>query len=103
MTTFHVSAPNDRPAPTPVSELGPLFQRQHKYNPARPYRWWEFRPTRPEAPEVFYPRIESYEEYVARHRGRKPPGFCEYVAGAILSTLIWGPWLLALKLILDGL
>jgi hypothetical protein len=35
------------PPPTPVSKLGPLFKRQYKYHPARPYRWWEFEPTRP--------------------------------------------------------
>ena len=90
-------------APTPVDQLGPLFERQHKYHPAQPYRWWEYRPTPPEAPEVFYPRIESYEEYVARHRGRKPLGFWDNVGGAILLLLIWGPVLFALSLLLDGL
>jgi hypothetical protein len=50
-----------KPAPTPVSQLGPLFKRHQKYHPARPYRWWEFEPTPPEAPEV------------ARRRGE--PGF----------------------------
>ncbi|MGH8628934.1 MAG: hypothetical protein ACREYC_28000 [Gammaproteobacteria bacterium] len=33
--------PKDRPAPTPVNRLGSFFKRQHKYHPARPYRWWE--------------------------------------------------------------
>lgn len=39
--------PKDRPAPTPVNRLDPFFKRQHKYHPARPYRWWEFKPTPP--------------------------------------------------------
>jgi hypothetical protein len=76
-----------KPAPTPVNQLGPLFERQQKYHPARPYRWWQFRPTPPEAPEVFYPRIESLEEYTARHR--RPPGFWEHVSEGILALVLW--------------
>lgn len=96
-----------KPAPTPVNQLGKLFMRQHKYHPARPYRWWEFRPTAPEAPEVFYPPVESYEEYVERQRSRKPPSFWQDVGSAILCAIlllpVYGPWLLALKLLLDSL
>ena len=96
-----------RPAPTPVNQLGALFERQHKYHPVRPYRWWEFRPTPPEAPEVFYPPVESYEEYVARRRARKPPGFWEdmgaAIGAAIFLILFWGPLFLAIKLLLGSL
>ena len=90
-----------RPAPTPVSRLGAVFERQYKYHPARPYRWWELRPTPPEAPEVFYSRIESHEEYRARLRA--PRGFWTYVREWILGfvlLLLFGAWL---KLLIDGL
>jgi hypothetical protein len=98
------------PAPTPVSKLGPLFKRQQKYHPARPYRWWEFRPTPPETPEVFYPPVETYEEWKARQPVRKPPGFWTYVGVAVFLLLLWGAfWLLGwlalggLQLLLDTL
>jgi hypothetical protein len=88
-----------KPAPTPVNQLGRSFD-----HPARPYRWWEFRPTPPEAPEVFYPRVESYEEYVERRRlMRLSPGFWTQVIDGIVGFLLFllvAGWL---KLFLDSL
>lgn len=55
---------SDKPAPTPLSELNRLAARQRKYHPARPYRWWEYKPMQAEAPEVFYPVVDE-EEYRA--------------------------------------
>ena len=91
-------------APTPVNQLARSFKRQQKYHPARPYRWWEFRPTPPEAPEVFYPPVETHEEYVQRHRRmRLSPGFWTYVREWILGfllLLVFGAWL---NLLIEGL
>lgn len=58
--------PNDKPAPTPLSELNRLAERQRKYHPARPYRWWEYKPMQAEPPEVFYPPREGLVDYTSR-------------------------------------
>jgi hypothetical protein len=72
-----------KPAPTPVSKLGPLFKRQQKYHPARPYSWWELKPSPPEAPpEAFYRRKKTPEEYTAARRQHKP----DDLAAGILSV-----------------
>ena len=88
--------PNDKPAPTPVSELSRLAKRQRKYHPVRPYRWWEYKPMQAEPPEVFYPPREGLD-YTSRLRSRgRKDDFREedfwptVVAGLFLAGL----WLL---------